>query len=288
LKGAIVFIITNSLGILIFSDTNTVAATYTGNSRYPFKFVEVANSRGGLQLDLVAYEANATSQFVISKGGLQAITSQRADIIFPELTDFIFGKRFEDLDETTQTFTITNLTTTMLKKVKFIAGRYLIVSYGITTYTHAIVYDTALKKFGKLKIDHIDCFDYIGDQEEVAKESIAFLLSNGTVKLVDFTVGASTAGVIFFGKLQYDRHRTFTCLGLEAENVESGVTCDAYIFNSYDGKKTETPVKLVEAAADTGLRKYYANLTGVNQSILLIGDFDLTYINVLYILGGRR
>ena len=144
--GEILFCVRNSLGFLIYTETNAIAATYTGNVKYPFKYREIDNSKGGVSLDTIAYEANSAEQYVYSKAGLQSVTSQRATNILPEVTDFLAGKRFEDFNEITKAFTTTDLTTTMLKKVKFIASRYLVVSYGITSFTHALVYDTALKR----------------------------------------------------------------------------------------------------------------------------------------------
>jgi len=90
------------------------------------------------------------------------MSSQKAQIVLPEITDFLAGKVFEDFDEVTKELSLTELTATMKKKTKFISSRYLIVSYGITEFTHALIYDIALERLGKLKIAHVDCFEYLG------------------------------------------------------------------------------------------------------------------------------
>lgn len=285
--GKILFSLANSLGILIYTETNTIAGTYTGNVKYPFKFREVDNSKGGISLDFVAYEANSAEQFVYSKAGLQALTSQRADNVLPEITDFISGKRFEDFDEVTKVFTVTDLTTTMKKKIKFIASRYLIISYGITEFTHALVYDISLKRLGKLKITHTDCFEYVGDQTEVAKESIAFLLASGKVSVLDFSTMAASNGVVSLGKLQYSRGHMTTLQGVEIENVEESATISVSSQVSLDGK-TITTTSGIELTKVANLRKYAFRVTALNHSILLIGKFNLTTVLVIYTLGGRR
>ena len=287
IEGAIVFCLSNSLGILIYTEANTVAGTYTGNVKYPFKYRGVDNSKGGISLDLVAYEANSAEQFVYSKAGLQSLSSQRAENILPGVTDFLAGKRFEDFDESTRLFTITDLTTTMKKKVKFIASRYLIISYGITSYTHALIYDTALKRLGKIKLIHVDCFEYVGDQKEVSKESIAFLLATGEVSVLDFSTSADSTGVVILGKLQYTRNKMIVLQGVEAENIESASTLSVSSQVSLDGKSV-TNTEGAELLTVGNLRKYGFRVTAKNHSILLIGKFNLTTLFIIYTLGGRR
>lgn len=288
LGGEIVFILANYLGILVYTEANTIAGTYTGNVQYPFKLREVTSSKGGISLDLVAYEANTSDQFSYSKAGLQSVDSQKAELILPEVTDFLAGKRFEDFDETTKDFTVTDLTASMSKKVKFIASRYLVISYGISSFTHALVYDIALKRLGKLKVIHVDCFEYLGAQTEVSKESIAFLLADGEVKVLDFSVSATNSdGVVILGKLQYTRSRTITLQGVDVENVESSSSLSVTSLVSLDGKTT-TKVAGYEKYSAENLRKYAFKVTAVNHSLLLIGKFNLTTLFITYTLNGRR
>ena len=285
--GAIIFALANSLGILIYTETNTIAGTYTGNVKYPFKYREVDNSKGGISLDFVAYEANSAAQFVYSKAGLQSLTSQKAENILPMVTDFLAGKKFEDFDESTKTFTLTSLTATMKKKIKFVASRYLIMSYGITEFTHALVFDTALNRMGKLKVTHVDCFEYVGSQQEVSKESIAFLLATGEVNVLDFSTTATSDGVVILGKVQYARGRKITLLGAEVENVDSDATLSVSSQACVDGK-TITTIPGTELLTVDNLRKYAFRFTAINHSLLLIGKFNLTTLFVIYTLNGRR
>ena len=286
--GDIIFCTSNTLGILIYSDANVIAGTYTGNTQFPFKFREVDSSKGGLALDKTAYEANSSEQFVFSKAGLQSINSRKAENILPEVTDFLAGRRFEDYNETTKLYEVTDLiaSATMLKKIKYIASRYLIISYGLTEFTHAIVYDTALQKLGKLKITHVDVFEYIFDQSEISKESIAFVLASGEVKLVDFSADTST-GVIILGKLQFVRSRFITLQGVEVENVETGDTLDVSSQVSLDGKNF-TSVQATLADSDGNFREYVFRSTAKNHSLVFIGKFNLVTAQVRYVIAGRR
>ena len=286
--GAILFCLPNSLGTLIYTETNTIAGTYTGNVKYPFKYREVDNSKGGISLDFTAYEANSAAQFVYSKAGLQSLTSQKAEIILPEITDFLAGKKFEDFDETTKTFIVTELTTTMKKKIKFIASRYLVISYGIFSFTHALIYDIGLKRLGKLKIAHVDCFEYVGSQKEVSKESIAFLLATGEVSVLNFSTTVESNGIVIFGKLQYTRNKIIVLQGIEVENIDSDAALSVFAQQSLDGKTISSTIAGNELTSVNKLRKYGFRLSAVNHSILLIGKFNLTTLFIIYTLGGRR
>lgn len=291
IAGDIVFATDNTLGLLIYTAANTVAGTYTGNAAFPFKFREIDDSKGGINLDRVAYEANSKEQFVYSKAGLQSITSSRAEPILPEVTDFLAGRRFEDYNETTKLYEITNLTSgeTMLKKIKFIASRYLLISYGLPSvgFTHTLVFDTALQKLGKIKIPHVDVFEYIGAQSEISKESIAFLLPTGEIKVVDFSVGNASAGLLILGKLQFVRTRNITLLGVEVENVTTGAVLSLSSQVSLDGK-TFTTVDGTVRDSEDNLRTFDFLVDAKNHSLVFAGEFNLTTAQVLYMTTGRR
>jgi len=288
LAGAILFGTTNTLGLLLYTSANTVAGTYTGNAQFPFKFREVKSSKGGLGLDLVAYQTNADEQFVYSKAGLQSITSQRAELILPEVTDFLAGKRFEDFDEVALDYVRTDLTATMLKKIKYIGSRYLVISYGISSFTHALVFDIGLKKLGKLKLDHVDVFEYINAQTEIAKESIAMVAADGSVSVVDFSTSAVSSGVVILGKLQASRTRLLTLQKVEVENVDISASLDLYSRASLKGKEASSTIKGGVISSSENLRDFSFRLTAVNHSLLFIGKYNLVTVQVTYTSAGRR
>jgi hypothetical protein len=291
LAGKIEFCTYNSLGILIYTEANIIAGTYTGNAQYPFKFREVEGSQGGISLDLVAYEANSASQFVYSKAGIQAITSQRSETILPEITDFLAGRRFEDYNEITEKYELTNipLNQAMIKKIKFVASRYLIISYGLpgSNFTHALVFDSILRRMGKLKLVHTDVFELIGTQPEVSKESIAFLLSDGSVKTLDFSTKSEGSGVVILGKLQFSRSRLLSLLTVDIENVaeESPIKVSSQL--SLDGKNFSV-VQGVPSLVDPNVRVFNFRATGINHSLVIYGVFNLVTVLVTFTLNGRR
>jgi hypothetical protein len=290
IAGAIKFCVPNSLGLIIYTEANAVAATFTGNTQFPFRFKEIEDSKGGISLDLIAYQANSGNQFVYSKAGIQAIKISKAETILPEATDFLAGRRFEDYNEVTKQYEITDIsdTSTLLKKIKYIGSRYLVVSYGLTSFTHAIVLDTALGRVGKLKTDHVDVFEYVNQQSEVAKENFAFLKSDGQIDVVDFSVSnPSSSGVLILGKLQQTRNRFISLEGVEVENAQEGDTLDVHSQVSLDGKNF-TVTEGFLATSDPNLKTYNFHAEGKNHSIGLIGKFNTTTVQVTYVQSSRR
>lgn len=287
IEGKIIFIVSNSLGLLIYTAANVVAATYTGNKQYPFKFKSVDNSKGALGLDQVAYEANSSDHFAYTKGGLQTVNSRVSKNVLPEVTDFLAGKQLEDFNEATYVFSTTNLTTEMKKKIKLIASRYLVISYGITTFTHALIYDVVLEKLGKLKITHTDCFEYLGAQVEISKESLAFIDTNGRVQVLKVSVPSTgRSGIAIIGKYQYVRDRVITLHKILVENVASTDSFSCRDLVALDGLNLSvvTPLEVIS----TGFRSYALRSVGINHSVVFNGAFNLSTIELTFAVGGKR
>src|SRR5882672_4661579 len=132
-KGRVVACLPLINGFVIYTVRNAVGASYSGNIRFPFTLKEIAGSNGITAVEL-----------------------------FPELSDFLAGEIFEDFNEVTIQFLLSYLTSQVRTKIVFISSRYLVISYGVTagSFTHALAYDFAFKRWGKFKITHVDCFEF--------------------------------------------------------------------------------------------------------------------------------
>jgi hypothetical protein len=292
IDGDILFVTSNSLGILIYTFNNIIAGTYTGNALYPFKFRVVENSKGGVSLNKTAYEANAANQFVYSKAGLMTVSSQKADTILPEITDFLAGNKFEDFNEVTKLLIQTDIPQDeqMLKQIKYVASRYLVVSYGLiaTGLTHALVIDTSMAKVGKLKIPHVDVFEYVGPVEDAAKDSMAFLKDTGEVVTVNFSTTPNSVGVLIMGKLQATLTRNTGLLKVQVENVRIGDDIIVMSSASFDGKNfTNVTGTLINDNA-SNIIDYNFRSSAKSHNIILIGSFNLVTLLVTYRVEGRR
>jgi hypothetical protein len=293
-RGQILLCAPITSGLVVYTIENAVAAVYSGNSRYPFNFKELTGSGGLTNVDNVALEANASTQYAYTTSGLQSVSLLGASTVFPEVTDFISGQVFEDFNETTRQFEVSNYagTSTIFKRhITVVSDRYLVISYGVTSLTHALVYDLIQKRWGKLKIPHVQCFEHSIDDPlatEPARNSIAFLQADGTIITLQNNHRYSNAnGVIILGKYQFIRQRTTQLELVDIENVEEGDTFEFYDLFTLDGKNLleSVPTLITEEGQ---LRIYSVHKVGKNHSLLFKGAFNLSSLMLTFVLHGRR
>lgn len=287
--GYIVCCLPHNAGFMIYTKKNAVIGYYSGNAQYPFNYRQVDNAGGLSSADLVSSNANTTDHWAYTTSGLQTVGAKTATLMFAQVTDFLAGSRFEDFDETTQIFTETKLSSTMLKKLTICANRYLILSYGINELTHALIYDIGLDRWGKFKITHTQCFDYTFPSPEVVetpKRSIGFLQQDGTVKLVVMSYDATTSyGVLVLGRYQYERNKYLKLLNVDIDTIlpTANVSVTAIVETQGDDPVNYS---LNLLRSNNQHRRYGANLTGLNYSILFIGAFHATSMEITMIEAG--
>jgi hypothetical protein len=161
-KGNIVCCVPVSGGFLVFCEKNVVSAKYTGNIRFPFIFKEISNSGGIESPDQLSVGSNSSEVLAWTSSGLQSFTLTTCESVYPEATDFLAKLIFEDFDETTLVFTEQKLGAPLNVKITSISDRYTVISYAVAypTFTHALVFDNVLKRWGKLKITHRAAFQW--------------------------------------------------------------------------------------------------------------------------------
>lgn len=278
-------------GFLAYSTGNVVAVTYTGNSQFPFSFRALPSSGGSKDVNHIDYDSLAGQQYAYTTYGFQVFDIQKAQSVLPELTDFIAGSEFEDCEVSTGVFTKTKLTTSMKKAVRLIANRYLVISYGISELTHAIVYDAQMRRFGKLKITHVQAIDLLlgTDAVDVPRNSIGFLKANGQVVSLDFDAYITANDTVaLFGKYQLVRSRLLQLDGIEFENVEAGDTFTVRVLPSIDGKNAGTAQVLPVAETSGFYRRYSSKAVGKNVGIMLTGSFSLNSFILNFHVHGKR
>lgn len=290
-KGKIVRCVPHYLGFIVYTTDNAIAAVYSGNSRFPFNFREIVNSGGLTDDSAVAADSGSGNHYAYTSSGLQLVSISQTQTVFPEITDFITGKYFEDFDETTLKFIRQKLTSQMKKAINVISDRYLVISYGITSLTHAIVYDSIQKRFGKLKQDHVSCFEWkpVGVNVEVPRQSIGFLKADGSISTVDFSYGSDvSSGVMLLGKYQLSRTRMITLQEVEIENIRDAAKFKLYNLVSINGKSLEPAVEGVMSGDFDAANKYNFHQTGVNHTLVAKGTFYASSIVLRFNIHGRR
>lgn len=289
-RGEINFCVPHTLGFIVYTATNTVAALYSGNSRYPFSYREIVNSGGCADSGLVTWDSNSGSHYAWTTSGIQLISTSQSQTIFPEVTDFLGGQRLEDFDESTDTFTTRDIVTPLKKKLSMVADRYLLISYGISELTHALVYDIALKRWGKLKITHALVFDFIEENVAISdpsRQSITFMTKEGNMYALNLVPeGHKANGVILFGKYQYVRSRMIQLDEIDVENA-MGTEFSCKILTSIKGKDTYMSTPYDASDSGSAAKKYLTDVVGVNHSILFKGGFNLNTLQLTFHIHGK-
>lgn len=292
LKGTITTVIPHKLGFMIYSTYNIIIGFYTANIRFPFSYKEVQGSGGLAQQRYVDIDPVSGDHYAWTTSGLQLVTAQVTNGVFPEITDFLAGLYYEDFNETTVTFTQQFLAAPMVKKITTVADRYLILSYGPTSLTYALIYDTVLKRMGKLKINHVDCFEYLllnTNAVDTPKNSVGFLQADGTVVIASFSADNIYAeGVMLLGKFQFARPVTAELYQICLENVRQDYAFTCRDLYSIDGKTTAGIATGYLQAASGLFRDYRFRASGLNHSLLFTGAFDMVSIVAYFSMNGYR
>jgi hypothetical protein len=323
-EGKIQFCLPISGGFMIYCEGNCVSAAYSNNVRFPYIFSEVANSGGCQHPEFVSWQGNQGEHYAWTTAGLQSVSRTSAKTVYPEATDFLAALIFEDFDETTLALSVQYLSQPLAMKISAIANRYIILSYGVTSgeYTHALVYDLGLQRWGKLKVTHRDCIEWnapniygevtygmlsntqyaqLSDTTyenlastgvnigAIPKKNIAFLQKDGAIKVLNFDLAQTNArGVLIMGKYQFSRNRWIQHQQTDIENTGKGDQFEMYISVSLDGKTLEHPVKLKLVRESLMAKRYAKRLTGQNFSLVFIGAFNLVSLLVHITEHGSR
>jgi hypothetical protein len=292
--GPITFCLPHTKGFIVYTTDNAVGGTYSGNAQYPFDFQAIVGSGGISNFDQITQEGDTGNHYAYTTNGMQLISMGSATTTLTDVTDFISGKLFEDFDDINKIFTLTRLSATLVKKICIVSSRYLIISYGILSLTHALVYDLITQRFGKLKVNHVNVFE-VSPQivsstiTDLPRQSIGLLQANGTCVSVSFDVlNPASNGTLILGKYQYVRARTLILDEIFIENVYNEVTFNLNVMTSLDGKTYSSIRAPYLANSAGGQSQYKCREEGINHSLLLQGQFHIESGVLSYSIGGKR
>lgn len=331
IRGVVLYCLPITGGFIIYCSENMVGATYTGNSQFPFSFQEIVGSSGigvtaaagnslnsnlANNLNSVAYQNNLSYHYAYTASGIQQVNLKEAVGIFPEVSDFLAKRVFEDFDETNNVLVETAINKNVPVKLCSIASRYFIISYAATPvsiipaavqgYTHALVFDSVLSRWGKLKIPHVSVIQLsceINSELGVWRatdspiRNMGFLQSNGSLYTLNMDIDSPTPtipvdGVLIFGKVQSSRNKFIAHQRTDIENVNQGDTFSAYIIPSFDGKTLQAaqimsnPPNLIINAPK--MKRMALRVSCQNFLYLFKGAFNLVSLLLDYTQEGHR
>lgn len=312
-------------GFLVFTTRNCVAATYSTNVNQPFVFREVDQCGGVEDSEQITTESSSAKVYAWTTGGLQAVSLRSAEALYPEVSDFLAGKIWEEWDYGHKKFDITRQVTDLRIKMTHVSSRYLVISYGRRNemFAYALVFDTALKRWGKVKINHTDVtfFTYLpagvartyataGAANETyasynnipyadtsarsvieasLKDSLAFLQANGSVvQLVMDYRERTAAAVAVFGRYQLRRSEFVTLQTVQFDHIDPDWELKVTALMSLDGAEQWKAVPGVEIERSGYARTYgFGNPTGRNFCIAAEGTFELKDLTMTVTRGGK-
>jgi hypothetical protein len=324
-KGPITALVGVPGGFLIFTPRNCVAATYSTNVRQPFIFREIDNCGGVESHEQVATEASSARAFGWTTGGLQAISLRAAEPLYPDVSDFLAGKFWEEWDRIDQKFLRERQEFDFRVKVAHISSRYLVISYGRPhqMFDFALILDTVMKRWGKVRLRHTDAAfftylpagttltyadagsanetysDYDGTTyadtyrrptlESTLKDSIAFLQADGTMVQLVMDYRQRTAdAVAVFGRYQLRRSSHCTLQTVQVDHVSTDWPLKVTALCTTDGATTERTVPGTEIITSENARTYGFELaTGKNLAVVLEGTFELKDLTLAMTRLGR-
>lgn len=325
--GRINFAVPITNGFIVYCERNAVVAQYTGNINFPWTFKAIPGSAGVFDINRVSWKSNTGYHYVWSVAGFQYVTPTGASFTVPEMTSFLAKKSFEDFNEVTLLFSQQFLTTPLYTKVALVAENFLVISYGIqlNVFTHALVFDISLQRWGKLKVTHRCCFEWTApnlygqvlygqfatsqppttygqlatttygqlltslQSNQLPLKSLAFLQQDGTILTANMDLAGTAAdGVLLLGKYQYIRSKWIYHQTTDVETVEAANVFKLYIIATLDGKTFQPAVQLNLNRAGAKVRRYGGVIAGQNISHLLTGSFSVSSVELNFTIGGDR
>lgn len=313
LRGRITSVRPISGGFMIYTSENVIAASFTNDASRPFAFREVQNSGGVNSGEQVTGEANAAGHYTYGTAGIQLVTLQRAETVFPEAADFLISGELDVWNPATKEVDTDTLSQAMVPKMQYLGNRYLFISYGPGNnpgpdmYTHALVFDTTLQRWGKLKVDHTDInllplealggplryyqlkyeYDYYemsyqnlvypADPPPGFRQNYGFLQNDGTVLLMVTDMEALLGGgVVLFGRCQLRRSRLMTLSKTESEGIQLDPAPSITALGSSTGAERTSKTPLTISNQTAAFLETKSRVTAMNFDIAIEGGFQLT------------
>ena len=316
LTGNIVRLSETQGGFYILATETTLLAKYTGNNRYPWKFVPCKNVSGRPSAEGSFYGGVTTKgQYVLDTNNqVKFLADDTAEDIGPEVSEFLANASLQQFFVFGPNIFTNGRAPTQQARIYVLNERYILVSYDNftlqTSYNSILVYDILLKRYGKLSINHRYLFTVTAAQQDAGagnvRKTIAILDNFSRIYFLHFgPYGAAATytdyniltqqSTIIFGKFQYARSRWIKLHELEIEGVRSpsiyptGQNFETVILPSLDGYNfLPGQISAVPNHNVGGLIKYPAHVTCQNFAVALRGSFDLATLQLVFSPAGER
>lgn len=325
IKGEIIAAAPVGIGYAVYCQGSIVVATFSGNVQYPWLFKEAPGGSGIISPYHISAKGDDASNYAWTSAGLLKVTLAGCAAVHPEVSDFLAGRLMEDYDYATDTLNTISLNAAMAISVSYIDSRYLVISYGPSSLSYALVYDTGLKRWGKLKLNHAQAFGisfrasvsssvyktftdsmpatflsmyptafngttvtYSSEAPE-ARHGLSFIQADGSVQLANFDyLNHNGESVVILGKYQMIRNKLLAIQEFTVETIESdNSNFIVRVLTSLDGKNFDV-IKTPYEIVDQNIRNYYCTSIGTNHSFRFKGAFHLVGMVLVFTIDSNR
>ena len=317
----IIRIVENALGLFIYTKSECIAATLTGDTAFPIQYRVLENFEGVRNfydiegsifpnivttpsgifsvgkdvnptlMDAYEFLSNNILEEYVGDTGEQVLNAAQ-DWFGPDTTLVNTSSGFVGLLQFRTKFPIKY-------SVKVIDYRYLCVSYGLgdsNSYNWIIFQDLYMKRWGKLRIPHTHLIQFTPSSLDTGI-GIGIITTNGTIVYPtndcgDFDVGGCCADtdnspVAIYARLESVRGSYVTLESVTADFVVEPVI-ELQLLNSINGHTWDSYNYPKLVASYRGHRKWASRITGLGLGFILKGRFNLSTIQVTINSGGVR
>jgi len=309
---ALIYVKETLNGFYLYAQNNILYAEYTGNARYPFKFVAVTDSTGlfsGRRWEFFG-QVDTAGHYVIEKNkNIKFLQRNQSTPLATEVADFMSKNPVQELlNSTTNTF-LAQIVATEVPSIYVYMNRYILVSVNGTNntggslekYTHVIVFDIQLRRYGRLKLDHSFLFCVWAPNEVVGFVN----KQNNTIRYLNFDIFGNAPIPLFslaplpieaalvLGKFQYARSRFLKLEEVEVEGPQNTTIVPSpnfscHLLPSLDGRNFDAAVSLTASYLAGGVAKFPCHRTAQNISVLLKGAFNVHTLQLRFPPAGDR
>ena len=319
LRGQIVVCRPSVSGFVAYTKSNAVMASYTQSAEYPYVYRNIPNSSGVDVAADVTDSATAGFHFALTDAGIQQMASTGAKQFEPAIQDWLFADNFTEVEIGTDnkpTIVTGTRTTAYRTAICFLGKRYLCISRGtgVATpcrYSEALIYDTALSRYGKLVLPHNGFLEF----EEHLCVIEGFITNTNTASVptnvpkitkfmptnalstvvTPFTVtGTRELGLATFGRFRWVREQQVDLQEALISNLFNVSKGDsrvwALVSSSRNTTMTGTAPLYIHKIGSTGaVRVLGGNKVGGDDfSLVVSAPFKLNTLELVITSGGHR
>ena len=308
-RGEIITALPGPSGFMVYTAQNIVAATYTANAEYPYQFRSLPNSAGIQHASCVTQAAELGWHYALTTSGLMQVAATGCKLAFPAVTHWLNSTQQVRFPAPAAGGTLITHAGFVHVRLAFVQNRYLCISKGASTseMAAALVYDTALDRWGQLYLNH----NYIIDRTtptltgDVRQDLPIIVRADGATHtwraysaLGDYAITQPTyvSSWVLLGRYRHSRSQNICLQELDVSSCYRTETdasqVYAYVTREYSttGQVLEGPLYRDSRASSNsyGRHKYLTRTEGTDISLLIVAPFELNSIELTFTTGGHR